>query len=143
MSDNKLLLALQRLDKHDLNAMPRTEKRDVLGVIAGVMVAMRLPLPTTPVTEVVNYYVSTHEPVAAKAFDQVNEQLFINTNKAIEIARNVYMMRYRLVFDDSAVLGLLGTLNGSNAMLNLPAHIASCYNMVTPDVMAKAAEYYF
>ena len=95
MSDNKLLLSLQRLNQHDLSGYVTAEKRDVLGIITGVLVAMRLPLPTTPVTEVVNYYVSTHEPVAAKMFDQVNSQLFINTLKAAEVARNVYMFRYR------------------------------------------------
>ena len=139
---NTLLLALQRLEKHDMNGIPVTEKRDVLGVVAGLMVAMRLTLPTTPVTEPVNYYVATHEPVAAKMFDQVNEQLFINTNLAIEMARNIYLMRYRMVYDDSMALKML-TLFSAYDVLNLPPAVGRAYGKVAPDILAKASEYYF
>lgn len=142
MSDNKLLLSLQRLNQHDLSGYVTAEKRDVLGIITGVLVAMRLPLPTTPVTEVVNYYVSTHEPVAAKMFDQVNSQLFINTLKAAEVARNVYMFRYRAVYDDEFVLKFM-PLIFNNSIAALPAGVSELIGKVTPEVMAKATEYYF
>lgn len=143
MSNNKLLLALQRLEKNDMNGVPLTEKRDVLGVVAGIMVAMRLALPTTPVTEPVNYYVSTHESIATKMFDQVNTELFINTNLAIEMARNIYLMRYRMLYDDQVVLGLLRLLEGNQGLINIPTAVNVAYGKVAPEVLAKAAEYYF
>lgn len=142
MSDNKLLMALSRLNQNDLSAVVTRDRREVLGITAGVLIAMRLPLPTSPVEEIVNFYVATHEGTVSRMLDGVNEELFVNTNKAIEVARNVYMLRYRSVYDDAFVMRLLPVFfNGSIGAM--PQGVMGMLEKVSPEVMAKAAEYYF
>lgn len=140
MNAEQLTLALQRLDRHELSAHTTKDKRDILGVVAGVMVAMNLDLPNTPVTEIVNHYVSKCEPISMRIFDQINAGLFISTVKAAETARNIYMYRYRSVYDSELVLRLLPVLFDGRVAA-LPDEANKLLDRVTAELCAKAVEY--
>lgn len=138
-----LKLAVQRFSKHDLSASPTAERRDILGALVGYMVGIHTNLPTSPVTELVNYYVSNHEAVIVKILDQVNDVIFINPKIAVEVARNVYMLRYNLVYDATTIIKLSPTLfNGQAA--SLPVVVQNqWFDKITADGLAKINEYYF
>lgn len=135
-------LAVQRFAKHDLSGYTTAEKREVLGSLAGYLLAMQSPIPTSPVTEVVNYYVVTHEPVAVRVFTQINEVEFIDTNLAREVARNIYMLRYNMVYDPALLLSLTPTILATGAAA-LPSKVTAIFEKVGIANMAKINSYYF
>lgn len=142
MNIEQLCLAIQRFKQHDLSAFVNHDRRDILGALTGYLVGMHTQLPTSPVTELVNYYVSSHEPAAMRIFDQVNNAEFINTRIAVETARNVYLLRYNIVYDPSVMIQLSPALfNGTVAAL--PATVNSVFEKVGVDSLAKINSYYF
>lgn len=142
MNIEALKLAVQRFAIHDLSAFPTAERRDILGALTGYLVAIHTSLPTSPVSELVNYYVSTHEAVATKIFDQINEVHFINPKIAAETARNVYLLRYNMVYDPATIIKLSPVLfNGEAA--SLPAGVGKWFDKISADGLAKINEYYF
>lgn len=142
MNIEALCLAVQRFKKHDLSAFVNHDRRDILGALVGYLVAMHTQLPTSPVTELVNYYVSSHEPAAMRIFDQVNNVEFINTLIACEVARNVYLLRYNIVYDPATMISLSGNLfNGKAAAL--PNAVNAIFEKVGAESLAKINEYYF
>lgn len=142
MNIDDFKLAIQRFVKNDLSGYTTAEKREVLGTVAGYLLAMNLTLPTTPVTEVVNYYVTTHEPVASKVFNQINEVEFIDTVMAREVARNIYMLRYNLVYDPATVIKLTPLILTSGAAA-LPSRVAAVIEKVGIDKLSNINNYYF
>lgn len=142
MNIEALKLAIARFAKHDLSAFPTAERRDILGALSGYLVAMHTSLPTSPVSELVNYYVSTHEAVTVRIFDQINEVHFINPKIAAETARNVYLLRYNIVYEPTTMIMLSPLLfNGTAA--SLPAGVGKWFDKITPEGLAKINEYYF
>lgn len=142
MNIEALKLAIARFAQHDLSAFPTAERRDILGALTGYMVAINTSLPTSPVSEVVNYYVSTHEAVTTRIFDQVNEVHFINPKIAAETARNVYMLRYNMVYDPATIIKLSPVLFAGQ-VASLPAGVHKWFDKITPEGLAKINEYYF
>lgn len=142
MNIEALKLAVERFTQHDLSAFPTAERRDILGALVGYLVAINTNLPTSPVTELVNYYVSTHEAVAVKIFDQINDVVFINPKIAAETARNVYLLRYNLVYDPETIIKLSPVLFGSGVAA-LPAGVSKWFDKITPEGLAKINQYYF
>ena len=135
-------LAIQRFAKHDLSAYTTVDKRAVLGALSGYLLAMKSDLPTSPVSELVNYYVVTHEPVNTRVLSQVNEVELIDTMIAQEVARNVYQLRYNMVYDPMTMLRLTPHILDSKAM-SLPAKINEVITKVGSENLAKIGEYYF
>ena len=135
-------LAIQRFAKHDLSAHTTADKRAVLGVVAGYLLAVKSDLPTSPVIELVNYYVATHEPVNARVLSQVNEVEFIDTLIAQEVARNVYQLRYNMVYDPATILKATNCLLNGKAIA-LPSKVEAIIDKVGCDNLAKINEYYF
>lgn len=142
MNIEALKLAVQRFARHDLSAYPTAERRDILGALVGYMVGMITNLPTSPVNELVNYYVSTHEAVSLRIFDQVNEAHFINPKIASETARNVYLLRYNIVYDPATMIKLSPLIfNGQVA--SLPPGVGKWFDKIGADSLLKINEYYF
>lgn len=135
-------LAIQRFAKNDLSAFTTKDKREVLGVLAGYLLAMKSDLPTSPVTELVNYYVVTHEPVNIRVLSQVNEVEFIDTTLAREVARNVYLLRYNLVYNPETLMKLSPTILTTGAAA-LPSKVQEVFDKIGIDNLAKINTYYF
>lgn len=143
MNDSeRLIMAICRLAKNDMSAVPTADRRDILGIVAGILVGTKLTLPTTPIEELVNYYVSTHEGVAAKLFSQVNEREFINTSKALETTRNIYLFRYKLLHDEKTILKLLPIMQ-QNDVTPLPPALVKQIEGAGFDLVSNAIDYYF
>lgn len=142
MNIEALKLAIARFAKHDLSAYTTAEKRDVLATITGYLVGVHTPLPNTPVSELVNYYITTHEPVTMKIFDQVNDEHFINTRLAADVTRNVYLLRYNMVYNPDTMLKLTPYLFNGKAGA-LPQAVDALFAKIPPETLAKVNEYYF
>ena len=142
MNIEQLCLAVQRFKKHDLSAFVNHDRRDILGAVTGYLIGMHTQLPTSPVTELVNYYVSSHEPATMRILDQVNNAEFINTRIACEVARNVYLLRYNIVYDPSVMIGLSAELF-SGKVAALPSAVNAIFAKVGVEQLAKINEYYF
>lgn len=142
MNIDDFKLAAQRFVKNDLSAYTTADKREVLGTVIGYLVAMNLPLPTTPVTETVNYYVVTHEPVAARVFDQINESEFLDTTMAREVARNIYLLRYNMVYSPEVMISLTPSILASG-VASLPSKVSAVINKVGVESLANINKYYF
>ena len=94
------------------------DKRRILGVYAGFIIGSHAQLPTTEVTDPVNYYVSQHEAASRSMFDQINNFTFIDTMLAVEVSRNVYLTRYKMVFNPvEAMRVCLHTMDGTLSTL--------------------------
>lgn len=142
MCDKPFIRALKRVSENDLSAMATVDRRDALGVTAGAFLATLAQLPTTPVDNPVNYYVATHEPQLVAELEAANNKIFINTVKAQEVARNIYLMRYRMLFDPQFVVEHLTDLVMFDFVL-LPKSITNIFNKLPDYTMKNIAKYYF
>lgn len=142
MCDKPFIMALKRACEHDLSAMATVDRRDALGVIAGTFLAMNAPLPTSPVDPVVNYYVATHEPTLVAELEAANNKVFLNTIKAQEVARNIYLMRYRMLHDTQYVVANLKDMILFD-MTILPKSITDIFNRLPENALGNISKYYF
>lgn len=129
--------AITRFAKTELAGYNPAEKRAILGTVAGYLIAMNTNLPTSPVTGIVNYYLASHEPTTVNLMDRVNECEFIDTRLGLEVARNVYMLRYNIVFDSETMLKLGAVLFGGT-VATLPTNVNALLNKVGFDKLAVA-----
>lgn len=135
-------LAIQRFAKNDLSAYTTADRRVILGTLAGYLLAVKSDLPTSPVTELVNYYVVTHEPINARVLSQVNEVEFIDTVMAQEVARNVYQLRYNMVYDPETIIKVTSCVLNARAMA-LPSKVEEAIGKIGFENLEKINDYYF
>lgn len=89
------------------------EKNIFTSLVAGGILAGECQLPSSPVDIPKNYFMLNHEQFVGNILAEINERTMIDMNMAMDIARNLFMFRYRLVFE-------------SNFLLHNIFHMAGC-----------------
>lgn len=107
------------------------EKSQYVAAIVGASIASILYMPSAPVDIPRNFFLTTHSERANCLLGSINEQYPINIDLALSIASNVFLTRYRLVFEPAFTVHAL-------------AHLATCSDDVVPstiaDVMKKVGD---
>lgn len=62
-------------------------------------VAYRLPIPTSPVDNVYQYFIETHKVAVENMLAAINEKVVVNIDATMDLVQRVWIFRYRFVFD--------------------------------------------
>lgn len=63
----------------------------------GIAVGYQVPVPSSPVANPNDYWLSNHADIAKHMISDVNEELLVPYKQTYEMARRVWLTRYRLV----------------------------------------------
>lgn len=85
-----------------------TEKAQYVATILGSAIGASLDMPSSPVDIPRNYFLNNHSERVSSIIGSVNEVFPINFDLAISIADNVFLARYRLVFEPAFTMHMLG-----------------------------------
>lgn len=93
-----------------------TTRNKYVSIALGAVAASVLPLPTSPVINVTNHWSLQHEATVNRLYSDINEMYLFNIKLAAKVARQVYLARYRRVYDPSLILSELALL--------MPEHVS-------------------
>lgn len=84
----------------------------LLSVAIARAVAYQLPLPTSPVESPAVYFIETHKATAEGMLCEINERCVMNIDAAASLMQNLWIFRYRMVFDcnNAACRGFLDAM---------------------------------
>ncbi len=107
------------------------EKSQYLSTVVGTAIGSSLYMPSAAVDIPRNFFLTTHGERVNNLLGSINELYPINIDLAASIASNVYLARYRLVFEAEFAVHMLG-------------HLATCSDDVVPktisDILVKVSE---
>lgn len=95
------------------------EKAKYLASLLGSVIATTLDMPSTAVDIPRNFFLTNHKQRVTEFVCEVNELFPINVDLAISLADNIFMTRYRLVFEGPFMLHML-------------THLAKCSDDTVP-----------
>ena len=105
-----------KLIETNFGSVDRVNRERYVTVALGAIAASVTQLPTSPVNAPTNHWLLQHEGNVKRIFSELNEIYVFNIPLAIQIARQVYLARYRRVYDESLIL--------SELCLLLPPHVS-------------------
>lgn len=100
------------------------EKSQYMATILGGAIGASLDMPSSPVDIPRNYFLVNHSERVSNIIGQVNEVFPINFDLAMTLADNMFITRYRLVFEPSFAVHMLG-------------HLAVCSDDVFPTTIVN------
>lgn len=130
MQPTELYHAVKHLEK-EFGSVDRAKRDTYISTALGGIIASVASLPSQPVTLPTNYWVLTHESKVREIFSNLNEMYVFNIPLALKVARQVYLARYRRVYDTKLILGELTLL--------LPDHVSQLPEEVK-DTFANLSE---
>lgn len=85
-----------------------------LSLALATKIAAKLPLPSSPVTSVESYFLSTYASVIRTVLDRFNEELIFPIEDTFRLIKDLFTLRYQFVFqtDTFALEDQLLTLVG-------------------------------
>lgn len=115
MSEQTQVIAdiIHNLENKTLGSVDVKKRTDVISYVLATNLATAVPLPSSPVVGLSNYWLLNHMPAVRSALCKVNEIYVIDVAAALELARLVYHFRYRMVFDATAIASNLSTIMAS------------------------------
>lgn len=99
------------------------EKAQYIATILGSAIGANLDMPSSPVDIPRNYFLNNHSERVSAIIGSVNEVFPINFDLALSIADNVFLARYRLVFEPAFTMHVLG-------------HLATCSDDIVPTTIS-------
>lgn len=104
------------------------EKAKYMASVLGSVIGTTLDMPSSPVDIPRNYFLTNHKHAVGEYLCAINEVFPINIDLAMSLADNVYLTRYRLVFEGPFMLHMIN-------------HLAKCSDDVVPtnisDILKK------
>lgn len=112
-------------------SLDAVERSKYAATIIGTVIGATLDMPSTPVDIPRNYFLITHSERAACLVSAINEVFPVNVDLALSVTDNVFLTRYRLVFEPTFAVHML-------------SHLAKCSDDVVPtdiqDILCKVKD---
>ena len=105
-----------KLIETNFGSIERVNRNDYVSIALGAISASVATLPSEPVSNPGLHWVLQNEGNVKRVFSELNEVYVFNVELALKVARQVYLARYRRVYDPSLIL--------SELALFLPDHVA-------------------
>ncbi len=115
MSINHIYESIKLIETN-FGSVERVDRNDYVSIALGAISASVAALPTAPLQAPTNHWILQHEGNVKRVFSELNEMYVFNIPLALKVARQVYLARYRRVFDESLIL--------SELCLFLPDHVS-------------------
>lgn len=100
------------------------EKSQYIAAIVGASIGASLYMPSAPVDIPRNFFLANHSERASCILGCINETYPLNIDLALSIASNIFLARYRLVFEPGFCVHVLG-------------HLAVCSDDVVPGAISE------
>ena len=113
-------------------SLDAVERSKYIATLIGSCIGATLDMPSTPVDIPRNYFLITHGERVGCILCAVNELFPINIDLATSIADNVFLTRYRLVFEPAFAVHMLGHLAACSDDA-VPAEITAILNKVSTE----------
>lgn len=81
------------------NNVPHGKVSQAATIVTARAVAYSLPIPTSPVENLLGYYEDQHRQLVGQAISEVNEHLILDTVQGMALTKAFWMLRYRLVHE--------------------------------------------
>lgn len=105
-----------KLIETEFGSVDRVKRNEYVAVAVGAIAASLAALPTSEVMNPTNHWLLQHEGNLKRVLSEVNELYIFDIKLALSIARQVYLARYRRVYDVSLIISELTIL--------LPDHVS-------------------
>ena len=105
-----------KLIETEFGSVDRVKRNEYVAVAVGAIAASLAALPTSEVMNPTNHWLLQHEGNLKRVLSEVNELYIFDIKLALTIARQVYLARYRRVYDVSLIISELTIL--------LPDHVS-------------------
>lgn len=112
---NDLYRTVKQIEAN-FGSVAAVSRGEYIAIAVGAVAASVLPLPSSPVNNPTNHWLLQHESTLKTLLSQLNELYVIDIKLATTIARQVYLARYRRVYDASLIVSELALL--------LPEHVS-------------------
>lgn len=112
----KNLYELIKIVETDFGSVDRVKRNEYIAVTLGAISASLASLPTTELYNPTNHWLLQHEGNVKRVFSELNELYVFDIKLALTIARQVYLARYRRVYDTKLII--------SELTLLLPDHVS-------------------
>lgn len=127
---SNLVAVLRDINGRNSSTLTAIEKAQYISTVLGSAIGATLYMPSSPVDIPRNYFLNNHSERAATIIGCVNEIFPVNFDLTMSIADNVYLARYRLVYEPAFTMHML-------------SHMAVCSDDVVPktisDILAKVS----
>lgn len=100
----------------DFGSVAVVDRSEYVAIAVGAIAASVLPLPTSAVNNPTNHWILQHESSLKGLLSQLNELYVLDLKMSMTIARQVYLARYRRVYDATLIVSELALL--------LPPHVS-------------------
>lgn len=127
---------------NELGKYSMAEKRDVLATVVGYAIGVKTQLPPTEVTDVLSYYMDKYDLPVLSLLDKINQKYFINIELAKMVAKQVYMMRYNLVYSIDNVIQFTPVLE-AGGLISIPPLAKKTMEMMGVSELAKVEKYFY
>lgn len=94
----------------EFGSVAAINRSEYVAIAVGAIAASIMPLPTSAVNNPTNHWALQHESTLKVLLSQLNEMYVIDIKQALTIARQVYLARYRRVYDVSLIVSELALL---------------------------------
>lgn len=105
-----------KLIETEFGSVDRVKRDEYVATAVGAIGASLAPLPTSEVMNPTNHWLLQHEGNLKRVLSEVNELYIFDIKLALTVARQVYLARYRRVYDTSLII--------SELCLLLPDHVS-------------------
>lgn len=127
----KHLYEMIKMIETEFGSVDRVKRNEYVAVALGAIAASLASLPTSEVMNPTNHWLLQHEGNLKRVLSEVNELYVFDIKLALTIARQVYLSRYRRVYDVSLIV--------SELCLLLPDHVSKLPPIVD-EVFGKMSE---
>lgn len=121
-----------KLIETEFGSVDRVKRTDYVTVAVGAIAASLASLPSTEVMSPTNHWLLQHEGNVKRVFSELNELYVFDIKLALTIARQVYLSRYRRVFDTNLIISELCLLLPDHVS-KLPPIVGEVFNGMTEE----------
>ena len=112
----KNIYEMIKMIETEFGSVDRVKRSEYVAVALGAISASIASLPTSEVMNPTNHWLMQHEGNVKRVLSEVNELYVLDIKMALTIARQVYLARYRRVYDKALII--------SELCLLLPDHVS-------------------
>ena len=112
----KHLYEMIKMVETEFGSVDRVKRNEYIAITLGAIAASVASLPSSEVHNPTNHWLLQHEGNVKRVFSEINELYVFDIKLALTIARQVYLSRYRRVFDVQLIISELALL--------LPDHVS-------------------
>lgn len=131
MSAKHLYQTIKQIET-EFGSVDRVKRDEYVAVALGAIAASLAPLPTSEVMNPTNHWLLQHEGNLKRVLSEVNELYIFDIKLALTIARQVYLARYRRVYDVGLIISEL-TILLPDHVSKLPPVVGEVFSTMTEE----------